>query len=748
MGSNDRVITGVAAVVMLAVGIGIGVLIGWYSGPDRVDSNIESARSEADPSISEKLIELIDNNQIDSNLEFLTSEPHVAGRDRQYELAEWVRDQFVDYGFDEAKIVTYNVLLSFPSEVEGEENVVQRLVPNGEEGYDVVYESQTSEPPLDDTAVGKDVLPPFNAYSANGTVEGDLVYANYARVEDFFELEDLNITVTDKIVIARYGKIYRGDKAKFAAQFGAKGLILFSDPADYTMPGEPVYPDGLYLPNTGTQRGSCLDGNGDPLTPGYPAVESAYRYSEDRIKSLPTIPIHPIPSKDAQEFLKLMDGNEVEQSWRGGLAIDYKYGPGFAGENATDLVRMRISTANQRTDAWNVIGTIRGSVEPDRYVIIGNHRDAWAFGAIDPSSGTASMMEIARAFGQLKKDGWRPRRSIMFGSWGAEEYGLIGSNEWVEEFSKNLDNRAVAYLNLDIAVSGDFVPDFASTPNLYETIRKATKLIPDPNPGEFSEGDVKTLYDRWYKRGALEDDEPHIGDLGSGSDYAPFLQVVGVTALDYTFVHDKVNIPISPYPMYHSVYETYPLVKQYYDPEFFYHQASARVFAEIMRDLSDSRIIPLSCSDYARRIKFFLDALKTGETGQKMIAYGLSFDHLDTAADDLITAADEFEDYIQTQLDLTNILAVRDVNDKLMNFERSFIDPLGLPDRPTTRHVVFAPSSRDSYSSDKFAGIVDTMFDIDNNNDPYKWENVKEQQAAVTYALRSAAHSLMKDQLE
>lgn len=738
---DPRGLIAIAVSIAFVVGISVGVLIGWFSGPDRVDP-----QREADPTISKKLMDLIDNVKIDENLKYLTSDPHVAGRPRQHEIAEWVRDQYIKFGFDEAEIFTYNVLLSYPSEVPGEENVIQRLVPDGGEpdGYRVEYQSQIDEPALDETAEGKDVLPPFNAYSATGTVEGELVYANYGRVEDFFHLErEKGINLTDKIVIARYGKLFRGDKAKYAADFGAKGIILYSDPADYTVIGEPVYPDGKYLPPTGTQRGSCIGGLvGDPLTPGYPSVDSAYRSPEEKTSILPTIPIHPIPSKDAIEFLKLMDGEDVQKDWKGDMNVTYKYGPGFASPNENNKVRMKISTHNEKADTWTVIGTIRGSVEPDRYVIMGNHIDAWAFGAIDPSSGTAAVLEVARAFGELTKTGWRPRRTIIFGSWGSEEYGLIGSYEWVEELTKNLDRRAVAYLNMDVAVSGTFVPYFASTPNLYRAIREATKLVPDPNPDDL-EGDVTTLYDRWLARAPfLEDGEPYIADLGSGSDFTAFLQVVGMSASDVSFVDDRA-LGISPYPMYHSVYETYKLVKTYYDPDFYYHQAAARAYAEIMRNLAESIVLPLNCLDYANKIDDFFKSLRDGDTGQKMIHDGgLSFDHMEQAVNKLVEAATTFQEYIENEVDYTNLYQIRAVNDQLMSFERAFIDPLGLPDRPTTRHVIFAPSTRDKYSSDKFAGIVDTMFDIDNNPDPDKWEYVAEQLAAVTYALQSAAYSL------
>lgn len=738
---DPRGLIAIAVSIAFVVGISVGVLIGWFSGPDRVDP-----QREADPTISKKLMDLIDNVKIDENLKYLTSDPHVAGRPRQHEIAEWVKDQYIKFGFDEAEIFTYNVLLSYPSEVPGEENVIQRLVPDGGEpdGYRVEYQSQIDEPALDETAEGKDVLPPFNAYSATGTVEGELVYANYGRVEDFFHLErEKGINLTDKIVIARYGKLFRGDKAKYAADFGAKGIILYSDPADYTVIGEPVYPDGKYLPPTGTQRGSCIGGLvGDPLTPGYPSVDSAYRSPEEKTSILPTIPIHPIPSKDAIEFLKLMDGEDVQKDWKGDMNVTYKYGPGFASPNENNKVRMKISTHNEKADTWTVIGTIRGSVEPDRYVIMGNHIDAWAFGAIDPSSGTAAVLEVARAFGELTKTGWRPRRTIIFGSWGSEEYGLIGSYEWVEELTKNLDRRAVAYLNMDVAVSGTFVPYFASTPNLYRAIREATKLVPDPNPDDL-EGDVTTLYDRWLARAPfLEDGEPYIADLGSGSDFTAFLQVVGMSASDVSFVDDRA-LGISPYPMYHSVYETYKLVKTYYDPDFYYHQAAARAYAEIMRNLAESIVLPLNCLDYANKIDDFFKSLRDGDTGQKMIHDGgLSFDHMEQAVNKLVEAATTFQEYIENEVDYTNLYQIRAVNDQLMSFERAFIDPLGLPDRPTTRHVIFAPSTRDKYSSDKFAGIVDTMFDIDNNPDPDKWEYVAEQLAAVTYALQSAAYSL------
>eukprot|EP00057_Strongylocentrotus_purpuratus_P007572 XP_011662046.1 PREDICTED: glutamate carboxypeptidase 2-like [Strongylocentrotus purpuratus] len=359
---NERVILVVAVSAAIAVGIGAGVLIGWYSGPDRVTDSYENARREADEGISSDLM-------IEMNVQFatdvlwdLTRDPHVAGTKENEKLADDIQTNWTNYGFD-AKIYAYDVLLSFPSEVEGEDNAIRIL-----NGSDVYFQSQLKEEPLDDLSREKEdlILPPFNAYSASGILLGDLVYVNYAELADFEALEGLAspINLTGKIAIARYGKIYRGDKAKFAAQFGAAGLILYSDPKDYAVPGGETYPNGLYLPGTGTQRGSCLDGNGDPLTRNYPAVESAYRLPVNESTMLPTIPIHPIGYNDAKILLEKMAGETVDDSWAGSLDLTYKYGPGFAGEFADMQVQMSIYTKNEMATGWDVIGVLRGSVEP------------------------------------------------------------------------------------------------------------------------------------------------------------------------------------------------------------------------------------------------------------------------------------------------------------------------------------------------------------------------------------------------
>ncbi|XP_071956674.1 putative N-acetylated-alpha-linked acidic dipeptidase [Antedon mediterranea] len=738
-GQSSRTHLVIAVILGIICGFVIGILIGALAINDsdpETNAAYERSIREADSSISKKLMETMESYNIRENLKHLTENPHVAGRKYSKELAEWMQERFKDWGMTSADILSYEVLLSFPSEIKGEENRIELLSETG----NVIFTSQLKEDSLGETALERDdLLPPFNAYSPAGIVTGKLVYANYARVEDFhFLTRNLSLNITDKIVIARYGKIYRGDKVRNAAEVGAKGLILYSDPGDYAVPDAKVYPDGIFLPGTGCQRGSTYLGRGDPLTQGYPAKDYAYRHSEESIAdSLPAIPVHPIGYDDATEFLKRLDGNEVVSEWRGNLEnLTYRYGPGFAGADINKEVRMNIYSSNVRGMAYNTIGMIEGEVEPDRYVIMGNHRDAWAFGAIDASGGTAVMMEVARAFCKMVDNGWRPRRTLVFGSWGAEEQGLIGSTEWVEEFSKNLGERAVTYLNLDVAIEGTYMLDASATPNMKQLVYDTAKLVKDP------ENTGKSIYDIWVERSQTkENEEPHIGGLGSGSDYASFLQQIGISAFDMSYTYDRVAYPVASYPMYHSVYETFYLVDKLYDPGFKFHLTTGHIMGELMRALSDSLIIPMSCVDYATDVEMYFNNLKSGEIGKRILEENVSLDEFESAVNNFTSAAAGFEERL-SKVDKTNPIEIRMFNDQIMQLERTFVDPLGLPGRPLTRHIVFAPSSKNSYASDKFPGIVDAMFDIDNNPDVNKWDIVKQQISIATYTIQSAASSL------
>ncbi|PVD25947.1 hypothetical protein C0Q70_13613 [Pomacea canaliculata] len=369
------------------------------------DATCKKSVDDVDPAIADLLIRSIGANNIEHNLKHLTQSPHIAGRDRDFELVAYLKSKFTEYGLDSVKSTPYQVLLSYPDN----ENPNTVLIVNNTGGETIVFDSTSTESNISQL---EGVIRPFLAYSPSGVVNtSKLVYVNYGRVEDFeFLRTNYNITFNDSIVIVRYGKNFRGSKVEIAARYGALGVIIYSDPADYTWSRDPRYfPETWFLPSSGAQRGSLYTGVGDPLTPGYPSIATAYRYNESSTPTpLPTIPAHAMGYGGAIHFLKEMQGDEVPKDWRGGLNIPYRLGPGLTPGLS---LRMKVTTTNSIRRVDNVIATLKGDVEPDRYVLMGNHRDAWVYGSVDPSGGMAVMMEVARAMGQLVKNSECPNPS-------------------------------------------------------------------------------------------------------------------------------------------------------------------------------------------------------------------------------------------------------------------------------------------------------------------------------------------------
>ncbi|XP_068251742.1 glutamate carboxypeptidase 2-like isoform X1 [Nyctibius grandis] len=478
------VVLGAAAGLFL-----LGFLIGWFAKPTEKKTSVSSHEDMKAAFMAEMKAE-----NIKQFLYNFTQLPHLAGTKENLHLAQQVQAEWKEFGLDSVQLVHYDVLLSYPDDTKP--NYISIIDEHGNE----IFNTSLSEPPPPGYEAVRDVVPPYSAFSAQGIPEGELVYVNYGRTEDFFKLErEMGINCTGKIVIARYGKIFRGNKVKNAELAGAKGVILYSDPADYCAPGVDPYPNGWNLPGGGAQRGNVLNlnGAGDPLTPGYPAKEYIYRLDKARGVGLPKIPVHPIGYHDAESLLRNMGGYAPpHSSWKGNLNVSYNVGPGFTTNYSTRKVKMHIHSHNEVTRIYNVIGTIRGTVEPDRYVILGGHRDSWVFGGIDPQSGAAVVHEIVRSFGKLKRKGWRPRRTVIFASWDAEEFGLLGSTEWAEENAKVLQARGVAYINADSSIEGNYTLRVDCTPLMYRLVYSLTKKIPSPDEG--FEG--KSLYESWYKK--------------------------------------------------------------------------------------------------------------------------------------------------------------------------------------------------------------------------------------------------------
>ncbi|KAK3598383.1 hypothetical protein CHS0354_034557 [Potamilus streckersoni] len=741
----------ICAVFLLtaAIGIGIGIAIGRLAMcPGRKEEPkadgiflpgiTEALIKDGDPAIGDELIRAISSENIEKYLRNLTEEPHLAGTLADEKQAKELRDFWLNVGLDHVTITPYRVLLSYPQV--GDPNFVELLTTNGT----VLYKSSLTEKIINPEENKTGVVPPFNAFSAPGDVKGDLVYVNYGRVEDYDYLQkNRSINVSGKVVIARYGKIFRGDKVHLAEKHGAKGIIIFSDPADYTdLNNSRVYDEDWWLPGSGAQRGTVYIGDGDPLTPDYPAIETAYRFAENASNLefyLPKIPAHPIGYDIARHIMEALDGEEVPHNWKGGLNVTYKFG-GFGASNRT--IRIKISTRNKEVMTYNTIGILRGQIEPDRYVILGNHRDAWVFGAIDPSSGTAVMMEIARAMGQIKKTkNWRPRRSILFCSWGAEEYGLIGSTEWIEQYAKSLGARVVGYLNVDNAVKGNATLRGEGTPLLFHITYEAAKRVPNPNETEISLG-RKTVYDTWMHYLPNEDKDRPIIDLpGSGSDYASFRDRIGVPIVDICYTYDRKRFHISSYPLYHSVYETFYAVKHLMDQEFKYHTAVGQIWAEMARNLADTVIIPFNVSDYSRTLQELTQTLLK-DYNKTLLANGINTHLLVIAVQNFSTEVENFQHSLIT-VNKNDPLAVRMINDQLMNLDRAFLDPAGLPGRRLKRHILLAQSSVNTYAGSIFPGLIDGLFEIDKAaNKTEKWEIVKHHYSVILFTIQSAASTL------
>ncbi|XP_037804031.1 N-acetylated-alpha-linked acidic dipeptidase 2-like [Penaeus monodon] len=648
----------------------------------------------------------------------LTRKPHLAATPRDDVLARMIRDRFVASGFDTADLVPYDLLLSRPNHTNP--NLITLTNGAGEE----VFRSAFKEIPLHEDDEDPEFVHSFNAYTPAGLNPDPgvgVVYANYGRVEDFDELDRLGVNVTGRIVMARYGKIFRGNKIQHAQDRNAVGVILFSDPLDVALEGvteEAVYPNKGWLPGTGMQRGTTFMGDGDPLTPGWPSTEHAYRVDKEEA-GLAQIPCQPIGYNDAKVILEKLRGDQqTPESWVGGLeGVEYNLGPYFKADFSDYRLRLQTHNYELRARSYNVIGTIKGEVEPDRYVFIGNHRDAWGYGGSDPSSGTAQMLETARVLGELMKDGWRPRRSIVFCSWGAEEYGLIGSTEWVEVraylflfFSFILRNKigglTMFHVNTDTCASGPIL-HAPGSPLLWDPIVKIAKMVPGVRNGE-------TVYEEWEEYEKLRNHStPEMRTLGSGSDYAHFSFYCGIPCLDIWFRRDKNKYDISIYPAYHTGYDTFYNIDHNIDPGFRIHQGCSRIASLTLRYFADSAIIPYSLEKLPTAIKNAFEKVKEKGNGEKLMAIYDKFPLLGEAIDNFTMTTSGFVAKINQMKEDIDPVTLRSLNDQIMKLEQIFIMPAGLPGRPTVRHAIFAPSQFDNYATAGFPGISDLLYGYD-----------------------------------
>jgi N-acetylated-alpha-linked acidic dipeptidase len=672
--------------------------------------------------IDQDFLAIPDPKLAQEELKTLTAVPHVAASKEDYDTALYVAGKFKAAGFD-TQIVPYKAWLNLPQEVFLEAtNTEGKILMTGP-----TREHVDNDPYQDDPRV----LPAFNGSSPSCDVTAEAVYANYGRPEDFKRLEDLHISVAGKIVLVRYGMNFRGVKVYLAQQRGAAGVIIYSDPADDGYFQGDKYPHGPWRPDTGVQRGSVqymFKYPGDATTPDVastPGLPASKRLPLSQISSLPTIPSMPLSYRDAAPILENLGGPVAPREWQGALPFSYHVGGG-----GLTKVHMRLKMDYAQRTVWDVIGKITGSELPDEWVVAGNHRDAWVYGAVDPSSGTTAMLEAVHGIGGLLAQGWKPRRTLYFCSWDAEEEGLIGSTEWAEEHAKQLAH-AVAYINTDASVSGVHF-EASAVPSLKQFIREVTMEVASPKGGSVYDEWKKDLGDAAARRHPSKEfndaptvplvggGEVRVGDLGSGSDYTPFIQHLGVPSTDIGST--------GPYGVYHSVFDNYAWFVMNADPTFVYEQQMARVFGLEVLHMADTDVLPYDYVTYARQIQAYLFAAEARARDAGMVS--VDFDAALGAASRF---AGEAMSVMAKQLAAKGDTSA--LNTSLRAVETNLLAPEGLPGRAWFRHTIFAPGEYTGYAAVVIPGVNEAI----DARDPVR---AQAQMANVTAALVRATETL------
>uniref|UniRef100_A0A8C6PR54 Aminopeptidase NAALADL1 n=1 Tax=Nothobranchius furzeri TaxID=105023 RepID=A0A8C6PR54_NOTFU len=670
----------------------IGILIGHFGitkSGNSAPSWVKDVVKDVDEDLIQQFLSEVDNVKIQENLRELTKVPHMAttaGDEHtvQLMLKRW---QDPDSGLDQAWREEYMVYLSFPDP--NKPNKVSVVNPSGS----VLHTAREKEKPYTSDQEDPEVVQPYAAYSPAGEPKGKLVYANQGKPSDYHHLNQ-TMDLRGTIAITRYGGAGRGAKAINAAPYGIIGVLVYTDPLDINdglmSDVNETYPHSWYLPPSGVERGSFGSQFGDKLTP-YLAAKAP----NILIPGLPPIPIQPIGFKDAFSFL-------------------------------LQLYRLTVN------HSFNITVMVHASGPSDRYVIYGNHRDSWVHGAIDPSSGTSVMLEITRVLGGMVKRGkWRPRRSIIFGSWGAEEFGLIGSTEYAEEYLTKLSERTAAYINVDIAVFANATLRASGMPSVQNVIFKASKQVSAPGL------DSTSVYENWIRyfnrtsptHGLI----PSVGYLtGAGSDYAAFVHYLGIASMDISYTYDRSKTNARIYPAYHTAYDTFHYASKFIDPGFVGHQAVARTAGNVLIRLADSLVLPLNCSDYAESLEEYLNTA-VSLYQEQLQAKNISMEPLKRAVSSFGKAAEHLDQVIHSS-DL-----VRKINDQLMLVDRAFLNPLAFPDKYGYRHVIWAASSA---GKPTFPGLADAFAKAESSGLSGDWDKVHYHLSVLSQAIDAAASIL------
>ncbi|MEA3150499.1 MAG: N-acetylated-alpha-linked acidic dipeptidase [Gammaproteobacteria bacterium] len=679
-------------------------------------------------------------------MERLSSAPNHVGSPHDKANAEFILQKFREWGWD-ASIEEFSVLYPTPRE-----EILELIAPTH-----VV--AKLREPPVDGDSTSRriqDELPPYNVYGADGDVTAGLIYVNQGMPDDYKELERQGIDVKGRIVLVRYGGGWRGLKPKLAYEHGAVGCLIYSDPRDDGYGAGDAYPQGGYRPRDSVQRGSVQDltlYSGDPLTPGVGASAAAKRLSREDAKTIMKIPVLPISYGDAEPLLAALGGRVAPPAWRGGLPLTYHVGPGPA------MVHLKVLSDWYRKLLYDVIAKIRGAEEPDRWIIRGNHHDAWVFGAADPFSGHVALMGEARAIGRLVKTGWRPRRTLVYASWDGEEPGLLGSTEWAETHAAELKAKAALYVNSDMNSRGTL--DVEGSHALQEFVNQAARDVTDPETGASVQARAVAArrvaaYEGGRTAGSGADFP--LGALGSGSDFTPFLQHLGVNSLNVEF-HGEAD-----YGVYHSAYDSFDHFRRFVDPTFRYGVALAQVMGRIVLRASQADLLPSQQSGFANSVADYDDELHKLVDGMRVKAreldklledgaYGLAddprqprsppvrpeivpaldFAELDNAIVHLKSSAKTFDEAYLRITESTERPANADrarLNAVVAGLEQALMDSRGLPGREWYQHMIYAPGLHTGYGVKTLPGIREAI-------EEHHWDEANRYIRVVAHALNA-----------
>jgi len=717
----------------MKIKIVIGLLLILQNGLTFSQSSIigfEAHQVSQQKNLEAEFDKILSADNLDQWMKFMSAEPHYLGTAYGRKNAEWMVKQFKSWGYD-AKIETYQVLFPYPKV-----RLLELIAPEK-------YKAKLTAVPVAgdaDTDQGDALLPSYNAFSTDGDVTAELVFVNYGIPTDYEELEKRGIDVKGKIVIAKYYGSWRGIKPKLAAEKGAIGCIIYSDPKDDGFYAGDVYPKGAFKNATGVQRGSVMDMPlypGDVLTPGYGATKNAKRLDRKDAPTITKIPVLPISYEDALPLLAALEGQVAPPSWRGALPITYHIGPGPA------KVHLKLTFDWQLKPAHNVIATLKGTDFPDQWVIRGNHHDAWVHGAADPVSGMVALLEEARAVGMLGKAGKNPKRTLIYCAWDAEEPGLIGSTEWVEDHLEELQHKTVAYINTD--GNGRGFLGAGGSHSLEAMVKEVTTDVMDPQKGV-------SVAERLGARDLLNggDGNPGLYALGSGSDYTPFIQHAGIAALNIGFGGENSG------GEYHTIYDTYAHFKRFKDPDMAYGIALAKIAGRIVLRLANAEVLPFEFQAWHTTVQGYLTEINAltnmmrgaveqhnnlinkkvfsltadpkkpfNQPVKKAIVPYVDFSPLYNALANLKVTIDTLEGK-----SLISLVSKDALNDKLMHAEQVLTFVSGLPRRSWYRHQIYAPGFYTGYGVKTLPGVREA---IEQEN----WEECRSQVTILATTLQN-----------